>query len=67
MKKNKWYKVLALALSLPSTILFMGWGTWKVVEMGLIEKKLAFIIFLLVICNSLILMVVYAVKIKNKS
>lgn len=60
-------KLLGLALSLPSTILFMAYGTHKLVEMGIFSKIVGILIFLAIVVNIIITMVYYAYKKKNKS
>ena len=65
--EKKWAKVVALALSFPSTILATGFVLMKLAEGGALKKSWAVIVFLLVVGNILFLMVNYAYKIKNKS
>lgn len=63
---SKWIKVMALALSYPSTILFLAWGLMELVREGVLGYGLAVVIFLLVVVNTIYLLVVYAFKNKNK-
>ena len=63
--KTKWLKIMGLALSLPSTILFLGWGTMHLAELKIITKTQGILIFLAVIVNILFTMVYYAYKRKN--
>ena len=67
MKNGKYLKVLGLAISFPSTILFLAFGTYKLVEEGIISLNLGFGVFFIVIFNILWLMVRYAFNKKNKS
>ena len=67
MKNGKYLKVLGLAISFPSTILFLAFGISKLVEEGIINRSLGFGIFFIVIFNILWLMVRYAFNKKNKS
>ncbi len=62
---KKWLKIMALAMSFPSTIFIMAYGVMKLHELGYIEKSTAAILFVLAISNTLFLMVYYAFKRKN--
>ncbi|MCK5883417.1 MAG: hypothetical protein KAG61_06995 [Bacteriovoracaceae bacterium] len=64
---TKWIKTLALALSLPGTILVAAFSAKKIVEMNLLSPLTAIILFLLIVGNSIFLMVYYAFKNKDKS
>ena len=68
MKINdtKWLKVLALAMSLPSTIFACAWGLWKLVEINTISKITAIVILLAIVVNTLVMMVIYALKNRRK-
>ncbi len=62
----KWIKVVALAMSLPSTIFVCAWAIWQLVEEGLISRGVGITILLAIVGNTLILMVLYAIKNRNK-
>jgi hypothetical protein len=64
-KDKKWLKILALALSLPTTIIAAAWFFMHMVTIGVIGKTFGIILFLVVIFNTLFLMVFYAYKKKN--
>lgn len=65
--KMKWLPVLSLALSLPSTILITAWGAKELYERGILSKTLSFLFFFLITSQTLIVMVVYAFRKKNRS
>ena len=65
MKNKKWLQIMGLAMSLPTTIFLVAWGAFHLVEIGLISKVVAILIFLAVVGNILFLMVYYAYKRKN--
>ena len=67
MKNGKYLKLLALTISFPSTILFLAYGTYQLVEENIISRNVGFGIFFIVIFNILWLMVRYAFNKKNKS
>jgi len=67
MFQQKWAQVLGLALSLPSTILAMAFFCRYLVENNILSKGWAIGLFLLVVTNTIVLMVIYAFKNKNKS
>jgi purine-cytosine permease-like protein len=62
---QKWLKIMGLAMSLPSTIFVMAWGSMQLHKMGFLSQTQAVLLFLAVICNVLFLMVYYAYKRKN--
>jgi purine-cytosine permease-like protein len=62
---QKWLKIMGLAMSLPSTIFIMAWGSMQLHKMGILSQTQAVILFLAVVCNVLFLMVYYAYKRKN--
>jgi len=64
--EQSWAKPLALALSLPGTILTLGYIAHALVEKKVVSKEIAFGIFLAIVINILLLMVLYVVKKKNK-
>lgn len=64
--EKKWIKVLALAMSLPTTIFACAWAIWRLVEAEYISRLVGFIILLAIVLNTLILMVVYALKNRRK-
>ena len=63
--KKKWLQIMGLAMSLPSTIFIVAWGAFHLVEIGIINKIVALLIFLAVVGSILFLMVYYAYKRKN--
>ena len=66
MKGNKkWLAILAIAMSIPSTIAGLALLVNELVEKGLVDIKIGFVIFLLVILGMLWLMVSYAFNRKN--
>ncbi len=67
MFQKKWAQVLALALSLPSTILAMAFLSMYLVENNILSKGWAVGLFLAVVINTIVLMVIYAYKIKDRS
>ena len=64
---NKWAKLLALALSLPSSIFVSSYILMKIVEKEYLSKKVAILIFLAIIGNTLLSMVIYAIKNNKKN
>jgi hypothetical protein len=67
MIDRKLLKSLGLALSLPSTIIFMAVACKELVDSGVLSKTWGIIIFLAVILNTLFMMVYYAFRKKDKS
>ena len=65
--KKHTLKVLALAFSLPSTIIGVFLLAYQLVQRGLIEEWQALLGALVVIANSLFLMVRYGIRKKDKS
>lgn len=65
MKDYKWLQIMGLAMSLPSTIFIMAWGSMQLYKAGYISQIQAVLLFLAVVCNILFLMVYYAYKRKN--
>ena len=66
MKSNKkWVAVLSIALSLPSSIAAIALFMNELVDKGILDIKVAFSIFLLVISGMIWLMIVYAFSKKN--
>ena len=63
---KKWAKVVALALSLPSTIFVTAWLLFEGAKLGYYSKTLAVIIFMLIVCNTLFMMAWYAIRQKDK-
>lgn len=62
---KKMMKPMALALSLPSTILFTAWGLMHLVKEGLLNRYIAISLFLLIIFNTFFLMLRYGRRKKN--
>ena len=66
MKNNKkWLGILSIALSIPSTIAGLALLINELVDRGILDFKVGFCIFLLVISGMLWLMVNYAFNKKN--
>lgn len=66
MKKNqKWLQIMALAMSLPSTIFISVWGAMHLAKIGVITQTQAVLGFLIIIGSILFTMVFYAYKRKN--
>lgn len=63
--EKKWLPVLSLALGMPMTFLISAVGLMKLVEMGVMSKKVGVILFLAVVINIISLMIVYAIRRKN--
>lgn len=61
-----WWKVLALAMGLPSLIVGVFFGLYILVQKGLIGWTTLLIAMLLVILNTLFLMVRYGLVGKNR-
>ena len=60
-------KTLGLALSLPSTIFIMAYGSMELVKSGVLSKTWGIILFVGVVSNTLFMMVYYAFRKKDKS
>jgi|GEM_PF-2629705 hypothetical protein len=61
-----WWKVLALAMGLPSLIVGVFFGLYILVQKGLIGWTTLLVVMLLVIVNTLFLMVRYGLVGKNR-
>ena len=61
-----WWKVLALAMGLPSLIVGVFFGLYVLVQKGIIGWITLLVIMLLVIGNTLFLMVRYGMVGKNR-
>jgi hypothetical protein len=70
MKKDSqpqaWWKVLALAMGLPSLIVGVFFGLYILVQKGLIGWTTLLVVMLLVTVNTLFLMVRYGLVGKNR-
>ncbi len=64
-KNTKWLKIMALAMSLPTTIFVAIWGSMQLAKMKIISETMAIILFLVIIGNVLFTMVYYAYKRKD--
>ncbi len=62
----KWVKVMALSLSLPSSVLVLAFLSYKLVENNIISAWLGYGLFFFIITDILVLLVFYAYKNKNK-
>ncbi len=65
MFDKKWVKVMALAMGLPSTILFSSWSLMQLAEKGVISKTVAVVLFLIIISSLLYLIASDGFKKKN--
>ncbi|MBC7713243.1 MAG: hypothetical protein H7177_07885 [Rhizobacter sp.] len=65
MKNKKWLQIMALAMSLPSTIFIAVWGAMQLTKMGILTRNQSMALFLVIICSLLFLMVYYAYRRKN--
>ncbi len=65
-ESKAWWKVLALAMGLPSMIVGVFFGLYVLVQKGVISWIVLLIIMLAVIFNTLFLMVRYGMVGKNK-
>jgi hypothetical protein len=63
---QSWWKVLGLALGLPSLILGVFFGLYYLVSKGIIGWTSLLVVMLLVIGNTLFLMVRYGLVGKNR-
>ena len=61
-----WWKVLALAMGLPSLIVGVFFGLYILVQKNIIGWTALLVIMLLVVANTLFLMVRYGVVGKNR-
>ena len=62
---KNWMAALGIALSLPSTILGIAWGAFKLVELGYLSRTWGIVLFVGVILNSLALLVWHGINKKN--
>ena len=65
VKNGKWLQIMGLAMSLPTLIFVSGWGTMQLAKKKIISEKVAILIFLAIIGNTLFTMVYYAYKRKD--
>ena len=65
MKNGKWLKIMALAMSVPSTIMLTFWGSMQLEKMHILTSGQALGLFILIISGVLFLMVYYANVRKN--
>ena len=63
---KKWAKIVGLALSFPSTIFVGAYLSHVLYKNGLLSKPIAMILFLIIICNTLFLIVYYALRNSRK-
>lgn len=64
--QKKWAKVVGIALSLPSSIFGMALLTEMLIKNQMVPKTIGWLLFILFIINSIIVMVWYALRVKNK-
>lgn len=64
--QKKWIQVLGLAMSLPSLIFACAWFIFHLVDEQILTRSVGIIILLAIVINSLVLMVVYALKNRSK-
>ncbi len=62
----KWVKVVGLALSLPSLIFVCAWTIFHFVDEKVITRGVGITILLAIVLNTLVMMVVYALKNRSK-
>jgi hypothetical protein len=65
MFRKKWMHVTALSLALPSTIFFVGYFLFALVDQGVFSRLVALLIFIAIVGNTLFLIIWYAIKNKN--
>tara|TARA_B100000029_G_scaffold159218_1_gene154888 strand:- start:25 stop:225 length:201 start_codon:yes stop_codon:yes gene_type:complete len=63
--EKKWLRIVSLALSLPATIFVSAWFSRLLVLEGILEKWMGAVLFLTLVCNSIFLIVFYAIKNKR--
>lgn len=61
----KYIKIIALAISLPSSIFALGWFLLKLAQDGVIHKLLAVGLIILYVANTIFLIAYYASKNKD--
>jgi hypothetical protein len=64
--EKKWLQIVGLALSFPSAILFMAWGTTELIKMEIFSKKVGWTLFVILLFNYVFLFVRYTFIIKKK-
>tara|TARA_R110000868_G_scaffold55424_2_gene172255 strand:+ start:10179 stop:10385 length:207 start_codon:yes stop_codon:yes gene_type:complete len=64
--QKKWIQVLGLAMSLPSLIFACAWFIFHLVSIDIITRGVGIIILLAIVVNTLVMMVVYALKNRSK-
>jgi len=64
--EKKWIQIVGLALSFPSAILFMAWGTMELIKMEIFSRKLGWGLFVVVLFNYVFLFVRYTFLVKKK-
>lgn len=65
--EKKYAKIVGLALSFPSTIFVGAYLSHILYKNEIVSKPIAVILFLLIICNTLFLIVYYALRNGHKS
>lgn len=62
---QKYIKVIALAISLPSSIFALGWFLLRLAEQGVIHKLVALGLIILYVVNTIFLIAYYGSKNKD--
>lgn len=62
----KWIKLIALATSLPSSILFLAYLSYRLVQENIVSAWLGYGLFFFVVADLIFLIVYYAYKNKGK-
>lgn len=62
----KWIRVVGIAMGLPSTIFALALVVMKLIEEGIVSRGLGWGVFILVVVQSLVLMVWFALKVNQK-
>ena len=64
--EKKWFKIVSLALSLPTTIFVSAWFCRLLVNEKVLEKWAGGLLFVALVCNVIFLIVFYAIKNRTK-
>ncbi len=64
--EKKWFKIVSLALSLPTTIFVSAWLSRLLVTKGVLEQWAGALLFVALVCNTIFLIVFYAIKNRTK-
>ena len=64
--EKKWFKIVSLALSLPTTIFVSAWLCRLLVIEKVLERWAGALLFVALVCNTIFLIVFYAIKNRTK-